>query len=277
MLRFICAFLLLLTSTVVQAESVFTLGVLPIHSSRVLVERYEPMRSYLEKRLKHPVRIETAPEFERFNARMLKGDFDLTITPSHMARVAQLDNGFVPLVQFYPEHDALLIYNVDKPIQLPQGLQTLKGGKVAVIDPMAITVMAVLNYLDENGLESDRDYKVETYHTHAGVAHALMSGLVDAAVTTSQGMMQIPADLRRKIMVYRHIADIPAFIFVAKPRVSSERAAELRAIMLQFGKEEEGLEFYGRTGYLGVRATTDASMKRVDAYLKQTRKMLGIR
>jgi hypothetical protein len=45
-------------------------------------------------------------------------------------------------------------------------------------------------------------------------------------------------------------------------------------MMLEFGKEEEGLNFYGRTGYLGVRATTDASMKQMDSYLKATRKIL---
>jgi ABC-type phosphate/phosphonate transport system substrate-binding protein len=274
MLKLLCAFLLLLSSAAVQAEVAFTLGVLPIHSSRVIVERYEPMRSYLEKKLKRPVRVESAPDFQRFHARMLKGDFDLTITPSHMARVAQLDNRFVPLVQFYPGHDALLIYNIAKPIQLPHGLQMLKGGKLAVIDRLAVTVMATVSYLDENGLEADRDYQVETYNTHAGVAHALIGGLVDAAVTTSQGLMQIPADLRRKIVVYRHIVDIPAFVFMAKPGTSKESAAALRDMMLEFGKEEEGLNFYGRTGYLGVRATTDASMKQMDSYLKATRKIL---
>jgi phosphonate transport system substrate-binding protein len=79
-----------------QAASSFILGVLPIHSARVLTERYEPLRAYLEKHLKQPVRIESAADFRRFHERTLRGDFDLTITPAHFARLAQKEAGFVP-------------------------------------------------------------------------------------------------------------------------------------------------------------------------------------
>jgi phosphonate transport system substrate-binding protein len=249
----------------------FTIGVLPIHTSRVLVERYEPLRAYLERTLQQPVRIESAPDFARFHARTLRGDFDLAITPAHFARIAQKDMGFQPLAQFQPDHDSLLIYSAERPLAGPGDL---KGKQLAVIDRLAITVMAALHYLEEQGLEPDRDYRVVEHRTHAGVAHSLVSGLSAAAVTTSQGMLQIPEDMRRKLAVLRHIADIPAFVLLVKPDLPRPAADRLRALLLAFPREAEGILFLGQTGYTTLRPTSETIMKRVDGYLKETRKVL---
>ncbi len=264
-------FLILLAALLPGAGFAFTLGVLPIHSSRVLVERYEPMRAYLEKNLQQPVRIESAPDFARFQARTLRGDFDLTITGAHFARIAQKDLAFQPLVQFMPDHDSLLIYSTDHPLGSPKDI---KGKQLAVIDRLAITVMAAIQFLDDQGLESDKDYRVVEHRTHASVAHSLVSGLSAAAVTTSQGLLQIPDDLRQKLVVMKHIADIPAFVFLAKPDLPRAQAEKLRAMLLEFPKEAEGIDFLGHTGYSTIRAAGESSMKRADPYLKETRKVL---
>jgi phosphonate transport system substrate-binding protein len=248
----------------------FTLGVLPIHSSRVLVERYEPMRAYLERMLQQPVRIESAPDFARYQARTLRGDFDLAITPAHFARMAQKDLGFQPLAQFQPDHDSLLITSTDKPLT---SAKEMKGKQLAVIDRLAITVMAAIQYLDEQGLESDLDYKVLEHRTHASVAHSLVSGLSAAAVTTSQGLLQIPDDIRRKLVVQKHIADIPAFVFLVKPDLPRNQAERIKTLLVDFPRESEGIDFLGHTGYTGIRPASEAAMKRADTYLKETRKV----
>lgn len=250
----------------------FTVGVLPIHSSRVLVERYEPLRAYLERTLQQPVRIESAPDFARFHARTLRGDFDLTITAAHFARIAQKDLGFLPLAQFQPDHDSLLIHSMDRPLSGPGDL---KGKQLAVIDRLAITVMATIHYLEEQGLESERDYKVAEHRSHASAAHALASGMSAAAVTTSQGLLQIPEDIRRKLVVHKHIADIPAFLFIVKPDLPKSQAERIRALLLEFPRAAEGIDFLGQTGYTTLRPASETIMKRADAYLGETRKVLG--
>ncbi|MEW5789066.1 MAG: PhnD/SsuA/transferrin family substrate-binding protein [Pseudomonadota bacterium] len=249
----------------------FTIGILPVHSSRVLVERYEPLRVYLERSLKQPVRVESAPDFARFQQRTLRGDFDLTITAAHFARMAQKDRGLQPLAQFTPDHDALLIYSARQPLASPADL---RGRQLAVIDRLAITVMAALQYLDEQGLEADRDYRVVEHRTHASAAHSLVNGLSSAAVTTSQGLMQIPEDMRARLAVIKHIADIPAFVFLARPDMPGADLQRLRDLLLAFPGEAEGIDFLGHTGYTGLRATSEASMRRADPYLKETRKVL---
>jgi phosphonate transport system substrate-binding protein len=249
----------------------FTIGVLPIHSSRVLVERYEPLRAYLERHLKEPVRIESAPDFARFHARSLRGDFDLTITASHFARIAQKDAGLQPLVQFMPDHDALLIHHAERPLAGPGDL---RGGQLAVIDRLAISVTATLSYLREQGLEAGRDFTASEHRSHASVVHAVGSGVARAAVTTSQGLLQIPEDLRGKLLVFKHIADIPAFVFLAKADLGKPEAERLRTLLLAFPREEEGMKFLAQTGYSGLHPAGEKAMKRADAYLKETRKAL---
>jgi phosphonate transport system substrate-binding protein len=254
-----------------QAAQTFTVGVLPIHSTRVLVERYEPLRAYLERALRRSVRIESAPDFARFQERTLRGDFDLAITAAHFARMAQRDLDFQPLAQFQPDHDALLIYNAERPLATPG---ELKGRRLAVIDRLAITVMAALRYLDDQGLESDIDYQVVEHRTHASVVQSLVSGLSAAAVTTSQGLLQIPEDMRRKVVVHQHIADIPAFILVAKAGLPRTQADRIRTLLLAFPRMAEGRQFLRQTGYTAIRPAGETVMRRGDAYLKETRKAL---
>jgi phosphonate transport system substrate-binding protein len=250
----------------------FTLGVLPIHGARVLVERYEPLRAYLERSLKQPVRIESAPDFARFQQRTLRGEFDLAVTPAHFARIAQKDLGFQPLIHLLPDHDALLVFSADQPLA---ALAELKGRQIAVVDRLAVTVMAALQYLEEQGLESGRDYAVAEHRTHASVAHALAGGLSAVGVTTSQGMQQIPQELRQRLVVQKHIANIPAFVFLAGPDLAKARVEGLRALLLDFAKSPEGAAFMKQTGYNALRPVTEAFMKRADPYLKETRRTLA--
>jgi len=255
----------------VQAAPVFTIGVLPVHSAWVLAERYEPLRASLEKHLQQPVRIESAADFARFQTRTLNGDFDLTITPSHFARLAQKDAGFQPLAQFTPDHDALLVYSSDHPLA---EVGDLRGKQLAVIDRLAVTVMATLSYLETQGLEAGRDYRVAEHRTHASAAYSLVTGLSAAAVTTSQGMLQIPEYLRSKLVAQKHIADVPAFVFLARPDASRARVESLQKWLLEFPSSAEGSDFLSHIGYTGVVAATEARMKRADGYLKATRKAL---
>jgi phosphonate transport system substrate-binding protein len=257
---------------VAQAASSFTLGVLPVHSARILAERYEPLRAYLEARLKQPVRIESAADFKHFQARTLRGDFDLAVSPAHLARLAQKDVHSIPLVQFTPDHDALLVFSSEQPMT---GVSDLRGKQLAIIDRLAITVMAALAYLGQQGLEEDVDYRVAEHRTHASAAHSLITGLSQAAVTTSQGLLQIPEDLRSKLVVHKHIADIPAFVILAKPGLPRKTMGQIKKWLLAFPDEVEGIDFLSRTGYTSLADANESRMKRVEPYLKATRKALG--
>ncbi len=255
-----------------QATTAFTLGVLPIHSARTLATRYEPLRAYLEEKLRQPVRLESAPDFARFQQRTLSGDFDLTITPAHFARLAQLEAGYQPLTHFAPDHDALLIYPLSRPLA---SANDLRGKTLAVIDRLAITVSAAMQYLDAQGLEAGRDYRVLEHRTHVSVAYSLLNGTAAAAVTTSQGLLQMPAEVREKVVVMKHVADIPAFVFLAKPDLPPAQAERMKSLLLAYPGSAVGEQFLRQIGYTAILPVNEQYMARADAYMKATRKALG--
>lgn len=247
------------------------LGLMPVYGIRALVSRYEPLRGHLSHVLGQPARIETSPDFARYLRDILDGRFDIAVAAAHFARIAQLDAGWTPLVQFEPDNDTLLITRAG---EAPKRLADLAGGEVAVIDRLAITVMGALHHLEQNGLRADQDYTVVEYRTHASVVHALLSGASAMAVTTSHGLRQLPPEQKARIAVYRSVFDIPAFVVIAAPTFPPARLEKLRAGMLAFTSEDDGRDFMAQNGYTGMRRADEAAMKRADRYLKETRRML---
>lgn len=252
-------------------DGALRLGVMPVYGIRLLLQRYEPMRAYLARLLGRPVRIETAPDFPLYLQRLLTGEFDIAVTAAHFARIAQRDAGWVPLVQFEPHHDTLIIVRADRQ---PAAINELAGREVAVIDRVAITVMGALHYLEKQGLRPDLDFRVTEHRTHASVVHSLLSGESFMAVTTSHGLRQVPDDLRKKVVVYRDILDIPAFTVLAGPSLPAEWIPLLRGGMFTFAQEREGIDFLAQVGYSGLRVADEATMRRADPYLKETRRVL---
>ncbi len=255
-----------------QAEVAFTLGILPNHSARTLTTRYEPLRAYLEQHLRQPVRIESATNFTRFQARTRRGDFDLALTAAHLARLAQKDAGFQPLVQFTPDHTALLVASTDQP---DATIEQLRGRQLAVVDRLAVTVTATLSRLAEQGLQAGRDFRVVEHRSHESAAYSLNSGLSAAIVTTRQGMLQIPVELRTKLVVLQQVDPIPALVFLARPALPGARAMRLKKLLLEFQRQPAGVEFLRQVGYGSLVEADEVRMKRADIYLKTTRNTLA--
>ncbi len=246
-----------------QARRPLRLGVLPIHSTRVLVQRYEPLRLYLERILKQRVQVETAPNFMEFHKRTLAQAFDLVVTPAHMGRIAELRAGWRPLVQLQPDHDSMIVTTASHPIA---SVLELRGETLAVIDRLAMTASAAIEHIRAAGLKPDRDFQVTEYRTHASVIHALLSGRARAAVSTSQGMHQIPDDLRSQVTVFRHITDIPAFVIMVRDRVGGVDVPRLTQALLDFPHQSEGIDLFGRIGYTHLHRADAAAMARADPF-----------
>lgn len=248
------------------------LGLMPVYSIRALAMRYEPMRAYLADLLEQPVRIESAPDFVRYFKGILAGGFDIAVAAAHFARIAQLDAGWRPVVQFEPDTDTLLITRKgDGPARIAE----LAGKDVAVIDRLAITVMGALHYLESQGLRTDVDYRVVEHRTHASVVRSLLSGGCAMAVTASHGLHQLAPDQRAGIEVWRHVSDIPAFFVMAAPTLPAAQLERLRAGLLRFPREAAGLDFMARNSYTGLHPADEAAMRRADPFLKETRRMIA--
>lgn len=248
-----------------------TLGVLPIHSPRTTVEIYEPLRAHLEQVLREPVRIESAPDYGTMHARMLRGEFDLVVTAMHLGRIAQRDRRFIPLVQFQPDTDAMLISSAERPLL---NVGQLRGKRLAVSSRLAIHTMVMLKQLEKSRLSSPRDFRLIEYQTQANVAQALLNGFSDAAIMNTRGLLTFSPELRERLVILQQTANLPGLVILAKPKTSLARVNLLINELLAFAGQPAGLAFLNQEGFTGFRRATNAVMKRADPYVGLSRKTL---
>ena len=111
------------------------IGIIPNISTHALFAAYQPLRLYLEQQLGRPVILLTAPDFKTFYERTGKGDYDLAITPPHLARLAEIESGYVPLTTYQNGLDAILLVAKNSPIR---AVAELRGKNIGVPDLLAL-------------------------------------------------------------------------------------------------------------------------------------------
>ena len=100
------------------------LGVVPNVSARVIMANYQPLRQFLERELKRPVEVVTAPDFKTFFQRTQNGEYDVVVTAANLARLAQTEGGYSPLGSYQPAISGLLVMSRERPVK---SIQELRG------------------------------------------------------------------------------------------------------------------------------------------------------
>lgn len=272
-LRFL-SFALCLTysaSGLAAAPAPLKVGLLPTLSPRVLLANYQPVRAHLERELKRPVEMSTAVDFRAFHQATMAGDYDLILTASHLARLAQIEGGFRPLPTYASTNRAVLIMAKDRPVR---SISEVRGKSVAVFDRHALVVLQGLRWLAERGLKANLDYRVLETPSHNSVAHAVLSGESVLGITAPAGIKQWTDEFREKLEAYAELPEQLALTWIAHPRVAAQSVEQIRAALLRLADSSEGKEFFEKTGYKGMRAITDKEMRTLDGYAKEVSVLL---
>lgn len=253
--------------------SILELGVLPNISPRVLLAQYEPMRKYLARELQATVQVSTAPGWNAFHARTVALEYDLVVTAAHLARLAQLDKGFVPLVSYAPPIKGLLVVAKARPIA---AVSELKGGTLVLSNPQSLVTFRGMNWLDENGLQRDRDFRTISTPTDDSVGSVVLRGDAVAAMISGGEFLAIPEAIRQQLQLLTVFAEVPGFVALASPRLAGPRADALKAHLLAFANgSEEGKAFFASTGFVAMREVAPGLMESMDTYVAATRRMLS--
>lgn len=248
-------------------------GVLPNLSARIILQHYQPMRQYLEGRLRRPVEVVTAPDFKTFHTRTLKGDYDIAVTGAHLARLAQIDAGLVPLVTYRPALVALMITPGAQPLK---SVQELRGKSLAFANPQSLVALRGLQWLAEQGLKPGTDFTVAQTPTQDSLGQLLLSGGAVAAILSGGEFRQIPEDQRARLVVFTTIAELPSLTLAAHPRMAPAEITALKHHLLAFPDTTEGRQFLSLTGFQGIRDLGAGELKAaLDPYIEDVRRMLG--
>lgn len=244
-------------------------GVLPTLSPKVLLTNYQPLRVYLERELKQPVELLTAPDFRRFHQDTMAGDFDLLVTAPHLARLAQVEAGFTPVATYLSANRAILITSRSKPLKK---VGELRGGTLAIFDPLGLIVFEAEQWLEDQGLVVGRDYRPQVFPSHNSVGQSVQQGDSPLGVISPAGLRQLPPEIAAQIEVFRELPQMPALIWIVHPRTGN--VERFQTLLLRFADTPEGKRFYAGNAYKGMRLPTPEEMRALDRPAREVKRLL---
>lgn len=256
----------------VAQETPLVVGILPTLSPRVLLSNYQPIRSYLEKTLRRPVEMVTAKDFSTFSKSTARGDYDIVVTAAHLARLAEVESGYLPLVTYKAPNRAMLLTSSKAPLH---NIQNLRGHTVATLDRSALITSQTLIWLKEQGLQEPEDFKLIETSSHNSAAYSVLSGESTLAITSPGGWRMMPANIKDRLKLLTSLPPLPSMMWLAHRRLIKE-APNLRSVFLDFSPDlPEGKQFFDATGYQGMREITPQEMKSLDPFIPYLKQHLG--
>ncbi len=254
-----------------EASNRVEVGVFPYLSTRALLDVYEPVRVYLQAELNRPTHLFTATSFKAYADRTQAGEYDVVVTPPHLARLAQREAGYIPLTMYTRELRGVVVVAKASPIQT---LQDLKGMRVATPNKIALVSIVGSQLLRDNGLVNDANISIHDVGSHSNAVLAVQRNEAEAAITENAALQQMPDALRNSVRVIAQTQRLPHVMFLAHPRLGQAGVARVRELLLQFANTTEGRAFLKGSGFEGMRPVDEADMKSIDPLIKELKRIL---
>lgn len=249
------------------------LGLLPNLSARILLAQYQPVREYLERTLQRPVQVSTAPSWNAFFRRTAELEYDVVVTAANMARVAQLDGGWLPLVSYAPQIKGLVVVAKRKPLSQ---IGELRGQRLALSNPQSLVTLRGMQWLAEQGLKRNVDFATMDTPTDDSVGNLVVRGDCAAAMLSGGEFRAIADDVRSQLQLLVNFAEVPSFIVIASPKLAPVQAAAIQRALLGFAAgSDEGKIFFAATGFAGMTEVAPALLAQLDPYAPETRRLFA--
>lgn len=256
-----------------QALVPLEIGVLPNLSARKLLAQYQSMREYLARELHRPVQVSTASSWNAFHQHTLALDYDVVVTAANMARVAQLDRDLVPLLSYAPDIKGLIVFDRSRPIK---SISELSGRTLALSNPQSLVTLRGMQWLADNGLKRDIDLKTIGTPTDDSVGSVVVRGDAIAAMLSGGEYRAIPDAIKAQLQILVQFANVPGFVVLASPKLTSVEARTIKELLLRFSTtSDEGQTFFANTGFTGIREPAAELMESMDVYVETTRQMMS--
>lgn len=270
------AILIFPAATCVAAETnAIEMSISPFLPPHVLLTSYAPMRAYLERELKHPVSLVTAPDYRVYNERILRGEPAFLIAVASSAQLAIEDKGYVPYLRPEIYTRPILIVAQDSVIQR---VTDLHGRLIVTTDRMAVVAMQGIEMLRKAGLTPDRDVTLRHLANHAAAINYVISHDADAAIVSDRALAQMPTAQQQSVRI---IADwkpgsVPGVVYLARADISAEQIMRMKNAISEFvSNTDEGRAMMEATGYGNLVPTDAKELSFLAPYAAELRSLLN--
>lgn len=256
-----------------QEPAGLELGLLPNLSARVLLTQYEPMVGYLGRELRQRVSASTAVNWATFHKRTVNLDYDLVVTAANLARLAQVEAGWVPLLRYKPDIKGLLVCLSARPLA---DAQALRGRTLVLSNPQSLVTLRGLEWMASQGLQQGRDFSTTSVPTDDSVGNVVVRGDAVAALLSGGEFRAIPDAVRSQLQVMSTFAEVTGFVLMASPRMAVARRQQLAEHLARFAAgSDEGRLFFERTGFNAFQSVEAGVMEALQPYVEATRRVLA--
>jgi phosphonate transport system substrate-binding protein len=246
------------------AEAPLVLGVFPYISRVQLMAQHAPLRTLIEKTLHHPVDFVTAPDFDQFAQRTKEGDYDVVLTAPHLGRLAQVRDGYIPLVRTGHEVQAVFLARGDSSIR---SVSDLKGKTIMIAQPVSIVYQLAAQYLRDHHLVPGKDVTIIPTRTHNNALYAPARGEADASATGVVLWQTAEPAIKAQLVEIGATRTVPGFIVLANHRMPPGDVKKLKTALLHYPQTPEGKAYFDNNHFKGFTTIDPKDMKSMDPYI----------
>lgn len=266
--RIFCGVLLAAAIMPVWAQDVFSIGVAPHTSARVILEMYQPLRSHLEKSLGMPVEVQTAPDFTEFAKRALNQQYDIAITTGHQARLLQTDAQYMPLLTYKADFKAVAI--VAKGSKAGKAADLL-GTKVIGLSPSSLVTLWGMHWLKNNGGAS---VPVTFVSAADSVAQLILAGDASAGFVSLANLQKLPPEVQARLRILAESDPLAGRVYVLNARRNASKA-QIEKALWDFAASPQGQAYFANNKLDGYRKLKKRELEGMDPYAAEVRKTLS--
>jgi phosphonate transport system substrate-binding protein len=247
--------------------SMFTIGIAPHTSARVIVEMYQPLRLYLEKSLGRPVEIVTAGDFTEFARRGLDQQYDLAVTTGHQAQLFASDAGYMPLLTYKADFKAVILVAASSGYQEPKDLA---GTTVIGLSPASLVTIWGQHWLQRNSVA-----KVTMRYVSASdsVAQLVLNGEGSAGTTSLANYQNLQPAIRSKLRILDESLPLAGRVYVLNKRNASLKE-KLDAALWAFAETPEAKQYFAKYKLDGYRKLEPRELLAMAPYANEVRQVL---
>jgi len=245
----------------------FHVGVAPHSSARIVIEQYQPLRAALQGALETPTEVSTARDFTAFIRRALALDYDIAITTAHQAAVLRDDAGFIPLLTYQANFEALAVTALDSGIA---SLRDLSGRPVLGLSPVSLVTLWGSDQLEKQRVKPK---SLAYIAASDSVAELLLRGEASAGFISLANFQKLTPETRAHLRIIARSGPMPGRVYLLSPRYAAREKA-VRAALAAFAASEPGQRYFTNNQLGGYRPIKRAELNAMRGYADAVRRQL---
>jgi phosphonate transport system substrate-binding protein len=248
----------------VLSQDNFVIGVAPHTSARVILRMYQPLRLYLEKALRQPVEIVTAPDFTEFARRGLQREYDIAITTGHQAELLHADAGYIPLLTYKADFTAVVI--VARKGQVKDDVD-LQGKRVLGLSPSSLVTLWGEHWLVYKQIKVP---SVTYVSASDSVAKRVISGQADAGLISRANFDHLTPDVQAQLHILVESPPMAGRVYLLNRRHAS-RKDKIEAFLWSFADTPAAQRYFAENSLAGYRKLRAGELQALAPFAEEVR------